>query len=103
MAKTVNAGLEALKITLLVLITVALGFAVFFCITKVGNLNNRAAILQACIDNKDITVGCPSTPISKGQISSLHNEADTLGSLGWVCFIVDVFVVGGTVLDILTE
>jgi len=102
MAKTADAGLQALKITLLVLIAVALGFAVFFCVTKVGSLNGRAAALQACADNK-YSSGVCQEPISTAQISSLRTEANTLGSLGWICFGLDIFVVGGTVFDILTE
>lgn len=106
MPKTKSAGLEALKVTLLVLIAGAIGFAVFYCTTKVGDLHSRSAALQSCYDSQhagnEPSTGCPPN-VSKAQIKSPLDEADTLGTLGWVCFFIDVFVVGGVVLDILAD
>jgi hypothetical protein len=102
-----TAGLQALKIIVLVLIGFALGFAVFFCVTKVGDLHSRAAVLQSCLDSEKNSVpmstGCPTTPVSATQISVLLDEAKTLGDLGWISFLIGIFVVGGTVMDILKE
>ena len=101
--RKVAAMLQATKIILLVLLSIALGLAVLFCVTRVGDLNGHAAVLQACITQNSHVAGCPLTPISQGQIASLHNEADTLGNLGWIAFLLLIFSVGGTALDVLTD
>jgi hypothetical protein len=109
MTNTTNAGVEALKIVLLAIMAIALGVAVFFCVTEVGKLNSRAASLEVCLKTNGLAsngtplIGCPNTPISAGEISSLKGEANTLGSLGWIAFFLDVSVVGSSVFEILTD
>lgn len=94
-----TARVEVFKTLVLALFAIALGIAVLFCIIQVGNYNGHAALLQACLDAKSTAEGCPSTPINAGQIAAARNTADTLGSIGWVCTFLLLFVVGSEVMD----
>jgi hypothetical protein len=93
--------MQVTKVVLLVVLTVALGVAVLFCVTKVGDLNGQAAILQACLSQAAHTGGCPNIPISSGEIANLHDEAGTIGNLGWAAFITLWLGIGGSVIEVL--
>jgi hypothetical protein len=94
-----SARVEIFKTVVLAVFAVALGIAVLFCVIQVGNYNGHAALLQACLDTKSTAAGCPSTPVNAGQIAAAHNTADTLGSIGWLCTFMLLFVVGSEIMD----
>ncbi|HSX33360.1 MAG TPA: hypothetical protein VLF91_03430 [Candidatus Saccharimonadales bacterium] len=88
-----SAAVQIVKTLALALLALVLGAVVIFCVIEVGDLNAHASVLQACLD-KPATAGCSTGPITSGQIASIKNEADTLGDVGWVAFLMLIFTVG---------
>lgn len=90
---------DTLKTVLLVLLVFGLASATIFCILKVGALNEQAALLQACMDTKALSNGCPSAPLSANQISAVRDTAKTIGYVGWGSAFALIFFVGEELMD----
>lgn len=102
--------MRALKLIIAALVCGTLAFGVFFAVNHVGTLNRQAAVLESCQQAQTSTPptasqypDCPQRPITKTEIASLRDQADTTGKLGWVAFIVLVFGMGGTLWEIVTD
>ena len=56
-----------------------------FLIFKVSDLNDRAAIMKACMQT--VTEGCPTPPFTDGRISNLKGTARALGFAGSIVIV----------------
>lgn len=92
---------EIFRTALAAVMCAALAFATFWCVTRVGGLNGHADFLATCLHSVQQYSTCPQAPISAGQIATLHDEADTVGALGWVAFIGAIIFGIGTVYELL--
>lgn len=83
---------KSIQLIAMTIISLALGLAIFVCVTKVGDLNAQADLLEFCQESSWEISGCPDRA-DFAKVSSLRNTANTLGYIGWFSLLVLIFSV----------
>jgi hypothetical protein len=85
------------RLAALMVIAIACGALVAWCITRVGDVNGQAAVLQACMSSAaHHYASCPGIPVTAAQVANLYSESQTIGTLGWaVTVFIGIDVAGG--------
>jgi hypothetical protein len=91
---------DTMRIIAAVVIAVACAIGVLYCVTRVADLHTQAAVLQSCLQH--LQAGCPNTIGAGSRASTLLGEAETIGMLGWLAFILGVVVTLGGIVDAIT-
>ncbi len=74
-------------------LTVGLGVGTAYAIHEVGNFNDKADRIEACLKQPETSTGQQESSICQDQVASqlevdhLRRTADTFGDLGWVAFL----------------
>ncbi len=65
-------------------LTIGFGVGTALAVNEVGELNQEADRIQACLNSKDTQIPfCYEYPMQSNEIITLRNTADTFGYLGW--------------------
>lgn len=90
------------RLYILLIVCGALGFAVFYAVNRVGAINLQANILDTCLHSSaaiQATPSCAAQPLSVAEVDGLRDNAQTMGEVGWVSFLLLIFGFGSTLLD----